>query len=197
MNILFFDTETTGLPLRNANWETDFEIFPHIVSISWSFMGEMKDRIIYPDSYEISLESTAIHGITTQQAINEGLPFEEVIADFINDCRSADKLVGFNVYFDTSTIKANILRSIGEDWKKGVNSALDKSKRIDLMRKTMKFVGMRKPNGSFKFPSLSDLYEKLFNEGFNAHSSKDDVMATEMCYLKCIELGIIEESPAK
>ena len=40
------------------------------------------DAIIYPNDFQISQDSIAIHGITHQQAEREGRPFTEVFLDF-------------------------------------------------------------------------------------------------------------------
>jgi DNA polymerase-3 subunit alpha len=70
-------------------------------------------------------------------------------------------------------------------------SSLDKSKRIDLMYKTIKFVGARKKNGSGKFPTLIELYWKLFEKSFPAHDAGEDVKATKRCYDELVKMGMI------
>jgi len=192
-NILVFDTETTGLAPKGAHWGKDFVKFPHIVQISWSFNGEMKDYIIYPDGYEIPQESTDVHGISTEKAIAEGVPLSGVIDEFMVDCNMAEWLVGHNVYFDVSTIKANAIRLYGTKIIGMMNIALDKTKRIDTMYKTIKFCDkwqVKNPKMR-KFPTLVELYEKLFDETFPAHNSADDVRATERCFYKLLELKTI------
>lgn len=200
---LFFDTETTGIAPKGANWETDYKLFPHIVQLSWkrSDQDEVKDYIIKPEGYEIPEETTAIHGITTEKALKEGDFFENVIRLFIKDCLEADKIVGHNIYFDTSNLKANVLRHVeisGEygpfdkKWSEQIIHALNKDKRIDTMMKTVKFCSIPFSNGKGnKWPTLIELHRKLFNEDFPAHNSKHDVLATEKCFNKLVELNII------
>jgi len=52
-NTLFLDIETTGLPPKGAKYDVDYELFPHIVQMSWVFNDIEKDYIIYPSGYEI------------------------------------------------------------------------------------------------------------------------------------------------
>lgn len=33
-DVLFFDTETTGIPDRAAHWDTDFMDYPHVVQLA-------------------------------------------------------------------------------------------------------------------------------------------------------------------
>lgn len=189
--VLVFDSETTGLIPKGVNYKTDYDQFPYLVQLSWLFDGEMKDFIIYPDGWTIPESSTKIHGITTDMAIKDGHNFNDVIIEFINDCHQADTLIGFNLYFDTSIIKANVRRAMPDSFIDLTDCALDKSKRLDLMYKVIKFVGARKENGSGKFPTLVELYRKLFNEDFPAHNSAEDVKATKRCYDELINLGVI------
>lgn len=194
-----FDTETTGLAPKGANWETDYEEFPHIVQLSWkrSDQEEVNDFIIKPDGYEIPKPASDIHGITTEKAIREGVCFDQLINTFINDVLIADKVIGHNIYFDTSNLKANVLRFI----KRGlldnsdidsISQGLDKSKRVDTMMKTISYCGIpREYGGGYKFPKLTELYKKLFNKEFDAHNSRNDVLATERCYLGLVKRKLL------
>ena len=75
---LFFDTETTGLPL---NWKapvTNTSNWPRMVQLAWLHYdanGKLLDsgnHIIRPEGFSISLEATKIHGISTEKALAEG-----------------------------------------------------------------------------------------------------------------------------
>jgi DNA polymerase III epsilon subunit-like protein len=193
-DILIFDVETTGLPPRNAKYDTDYNSFPHIVQIAWWFNGVHRNHIIKPVRYEIPEETTEIHGITTEQALEEGELFQAVILDFLEDCLIAKKIIAHNVYFDVSIVKANILR-VGCDrgtFDNVVSPALDKSKRIDTMMKTIKFVDAKYPDGrGGKWPRLEELYFKLFEETFPAHNAHEDVKALLRCIEPLVENGVI------
>lgn len=190
-NLLFFDTETTGLPPKKADYRTDYEQFPHLVQLAWHFNGELKNYLILPDGYEIPAEAIAVHGITNERAWHDGYPLYEVASMFLTDCLCADRLVGHNIYFDVSTIKANIIRSFGPNELMKANIALDKSKRIDTMYKAMKLVGSRQANGAGKFPTLEETYLYLFGETFPAHNAAEDVRATKRVFDELQRMEII------
>jgi len=194
-NYLVFDCETTGLVPKGADYKTDFEQFPHIVQLSWYFNGEYHDYIIKPEGWTIPEEAAKIHGITTEIALEKGKPINAVLLIFINDCEHAEKLIGHNIFFDTSIVKANIRRELIHvyDAIDDISDlALDKSKRIDTMMKTIKFVGAKFKDGKVgKFPTLVELHTKLFGEIFNAHNALDDVKATKECYEELVRLKII------
>ena len=194
-DVLFFDTETTGIPERSWNWDTDFEQYPHVVQIAWLHGCKVETHIIRPDGWEIPQETVDVHGITTEYAFEHGEPFASVVDMFIQDCHDAGLICGHNIHFDTSIIKANILRELGREYydANDVENALYKGKRIDTMRPTMKWVDARMANGRLKFPNLSELYSRCFpGESFPAHDALEDVKAVAKCLPVILELGLVE-----
>lgn len=194
-DVLFFDTETTGIPDRSANWETDFAEYPHVVQLAWIHGDIVEKHIIRPDGWEIPDDAVAVHDITTEYALEHGEPFATVIAQFIQDCHEAGLICGHNIHFDTSIIKANILRDLGREYydAERVEDALFKGKRIDTMRPTMKWVDARTSAGRLKFPRLEELYSRCFpGETFPAHDALQDTMAVARCLPVILELGLVE-----
>ena len=189
--ILFFDTETTGLPPKDAKWETDYEQFPRICQLSWIYAGREENHIIRPDGWVIPQEATDVHGITNEYAQEHGEPLADVIGKFIADCYAAKLICGHNVYFDISTVKSELMRKASFD--QFADDALYKGKRIDTMRPTMKWVDARMANGRLKFPNLSELYSRCFpGETFPAHNAIEDVKAVARCLPVIVELGLVE-----
>ena len=194
-DVLFFDTETTGVPDRTAKWDVDFPSYPHVVQLAWMHGCKVENHIIRPDGWEIPQETVEVHGITTEYALEHGEPFAVVADMFIQDCHDAGLICGHNIYFDTSIIKANILRELGREYydANDVESALYKGKRIDTMRPTMKWVDARMANGRLKFPNLTELYSRCFpGESFPAHDALEDVKAVAKCLPVILELGLVE-----
>lgn len=194
-DVLFFDTETTGIPDRSAKWDSDFMDYPHVVQMAWLHGCKVETHIIRPDGWEIPQETVDVHGITTEYALEHGEPFASVVDMFIQDCHDAGLICGHNIHFDTSIIKANILRELGREYydANDVETALYKGKRIDTMRPTMKWVDARMANGRLKFPNLPELYSRCFpGETFPAHDALADVKAVARCLPVIVELGLVE-----
>lgn len=194
-DVLFFDTETTGIPDRSAKWDVDFNEYPHIVQIAWMYGDVAESHIIRPDGWEIPDETVDVHGITTEYAMEHGEPFVFVIDRFIAFALKAGLLCGHNIHFDTGIVKANILRELGHEYydANDVETALFKGKRIDTMRPTMKWVDARMANGRLKFPNLGELYARCFpGETFPAHDALADTKAVARCLPVILELGLVE-----
>lgn len=194
-NILFFDTETTGLPPKNAKWDEDFNEFPYLAEIAWIFGRKTESHIIRPDGWTIPEDASKIHGITQEYAAEHGEPLAEVLEKFIADCRQAHLICGHNIYFDISVVKANIMRHLGKEFYNAadVEMALFKGKRIDTMRASMKWVDARFSSGRLKFPSLMELYSRCFpDETYQEHQALDDVRAVVRCLPILVDEGLIE-----
>lgn len=192
-DVLCFDCETTGIPEKGMKWDEDFLRFPRPVTMAWAFGDTERHEIIRPQGWDIPTETVAIHGVTTEQADNEGKPFVEVVTEFLNDAEKCQFICAHNIYFDTSIIKAAIMALCPELADKA-ESALFKGKRIDTMYKTIKFVSAKYPNGRpGKYPRLEELFAKLFDGAtFPAHNALEDVRALRKCLPPLVEMGIVE-----
>ncbi|WP_281724459.1 3'-5' exonuclease [Hoylesella shahii] len=199
-DVLFFDVETTGVPEKGLKWDVDFDKFPFVVQFAWLKDGVLKKHLIKPITpkgiaFEIPKETTEIHGVSTELAMREGRLFEDVVQEFVQDCTASPLICAHNIYFDTSIIKANIMRYLGKEYYDSkVDGALFKGKRIDTMMKTMKFVGATFPNSSrIKFPTLEELYARCFDgKKFGAHDAGEDVKALAECLPIIVELGFVK-----
>jgi len=185
---LYLDVETTALPRKDYKWDKDFLKFPRIVSIAWRMGGRDNYYILNQSFKPIPESATKIHGITDEMCARSTHFPKDIFPLLIRDAMEADHIVGFNLYFDTSMFKANVLRVYGPDSPHVANAiqALDKSKRIDVMRRTAKF------NGGWI--QLAELYKKLFDSEIRGHHALEDVVALERCHNKLIEMGILKDS---
>jgi DNA polymerase III epsilon subunit-like protein len=86
--IIFFDTETTGLPKnRNSNALESKDNWPDIVSVAWAVYehnGTLVKKgysIVKPDGWIIEQGSINVHGITEEKAYAEGRDLYEVLSE--------------------------------------------------------------------------------------------------------------------
>lgn len=183
---LTVDTETTGLPSKGADWETEYTCFPYCLSMSWKFNNKIHYYLIHQDGRKVPAEATRCNGITTRMAnSNTAKPAKWVFDLFIKDALLCDTIVGHNLYFDLSIIKAHAIRVYGEGSKELalLNEGLHKDKRIDTMRATVRLFG--------KWPKLTDLHQYLFKKDFAAHDAMEDMLATDRSYLELRKRKII------
>ncbi len=187
---LFFDTETTGLPKSWKAPVSDLNNWPRLVQLAYLLfdMNGNKvsegDFIIKPNGFTIPKEASKIHGITNEIANDEGKPIAEVLLDFNLLINESGFLVAHNMAFDEKIVGSEMLRN-------GFKNVIPAKKKICTMQSTTNFCKINGPYG-FKWPKLSELYQKLFNADFeDAHNAMVDITVTAKCFWELRKLGKI------
>ena len=187
---LFFDTETTGLPISWKAPLTDLSNWPRLVQLAYLLYDENgnkisgTDYIIKPEGFTIPTDATRIHGISTERAIREGIALQTVLQDFQYLINQAEYLVAHNMSFDEKIVGAEFLRNRMQD-------STSTKRKICTMQSTTNFCAIYGPYG-YKYPKLSELHYKLFRTGFEeAHNAVVDINATAKCFWELRRLGKI------
>lgn len=162
---MFFDTETTGLPV---DWKTPAvdspNNWPHLVSISWilyditnNVMELNRNYTIYPETWDIPEESSAIHNITYEHAILNGHALRHVMNELLH--QRYDVLIAHNMNFDYNVLVNAIQWDLNlPEWL----NRLPKARRC-TMEVSTNMCKLPSPRGSgYKYPKLSELYEHIF-----------------------------------
>ena len=180
---LFFDTETTGLPLSWRAPVEDLDNWPRMVQIALVLYEDgikisNNNYIIKPEGFEIPIESSKIHGITNEHATKEGISLQEVLKEFKSSAGKADFLVAHNMSFDQMIVGAELLRN-------NMQNFLVSKDRICNMEISTNFCASPSIHGysGYKWPKLSELHMKLFGKEFgDSHNALADVEATAKCF---------------
>ena len=191
MIALFFDTETTGLPL----WKepSDDPNQPHVVDLScelWDVPGvQMIERYdaIVNIGVPIPEDMTAIHGITDEMAAAGEAP-GDVLTEFMRLVAASDLLVGHNVSFDIRMMRIMAARHTGEKWE-----PLQPS--FCTMRKSTNLVKAIKPTAKrpddWKWPTLTEAMRHFFDEDHgDAHRAAPDCAAARRVYFALHEQAV-------
>lgn len=188
---LVFDTETTGLPRDWNAPKSDFSNWPRVVQLAWHLYDEVgrlleaNDIIIRPDGFTIPYNATRVHGITTEYALEHGIPLTEALGIFAAVLEKSAILAGHNLNFDTTVLGVEYLRS-------GMADPIESKQVLDTCTEETASL-CRLPGGKggkFKLPNLGELHNHLFGEGFDeAHNAAADVGATARCFLELLRTG--------
>lgn len=189
---LIFDTETTGLPQNYNAPVTDTANWPRMVQLAWECHDQYgtllsdKSFIVRPENYTIPQASVQVHGITTEKALEVGVPLEEVLVEFESDLLQMSYIIGHNVSFDICILGAEYIR-------KGITTRLHEITSVCTKETSTDFCALPGgKNGKFKWPTLAELHTRLFNESFNeAHNAAADVAATARCFFELLRIGVI------
>ena len=189
--LLFFDVETTGLPKNRFAQISDSANWPRIVQFAWVATDykfnelEAKSYIIKPTNYVIPKESSKIHGITHNMAVENGNFIKEVLTEFEEQTNKATHLIAHNIDFDHKVVQSEFHRNdLGVFHLKPT---------ICTMMKSASYVGIKNKNGTNKWPTLEELYKKLFKKEFKgAHNAMCDVRATVISFRSLSKSRIID-----
>lgn len=207
---LFFDIETTGLlgaKKDDINY-CNSKHFPNIVQLSWQLHqyedGDLQlvteaDYIIKPDGYTIPVESSKIHQITQEIALEKGIPIRNALSQFFVDLNFYKNtyLVCHNIEFDVTILFYHLFKCDKEKFMLFRNNSsiqcictmLD-SVELCKLPSVSKF---KKPNDLYKYPKLSELYRHLFScEPIGQlHNSRFDVECTIKCFTELMKRDIL------
>lgn len=188
---IFVDTETTGLPLDYNAPITNSYNWPRMVQICWleyDINGNeisSNDYIIKPDGYQIPLSSTRIHSITQSSALSTGHDLKTVLTNLSDSIQNAQVLVGHNIEFDLNVIGAELYRM-------NINNSLSSKKKFCTMKSTKEFCAISNSYG-YKFPTLQELYYKIFKNPFTgAHNALADINATAKCFWELKKMNKVQ-----
>lgn len=196
---LFYDTETTGLPLFNDPSEDPRQ--PHIVQcaallvdLDTRTMIAGFDTIVRPDGWTIPDDVAKIHGITTERASAMGVG-EAVMLNMLLDLWGcAEVRIAHNETFDARIVRIAAKRYFGDVapegcagpiadiWKAGVAECTARlATPICKLPPTPKMVAAGR--GHYKTPNLSEAFQHFFGKPFEgAHSASADVQACMAVY---------------
>lgn len=178
--VLFFDTETTGIP----DWKSpsDAEHQPHLVQLAGILADpetreEIKtiDVIIKPDGWSIPDEVAEIHGITTERALDEGIPEADALEQFLELYRESHLRIAHNTTFDNRIIRIALKRFCpdlisDQEWK-------------DRERYYCTHLNAKKVMGGNSGHTLAEVYEHFVGKPLeDAHTAMADARACMAIY---------------
>lgn len=112
---LFYDTETTGLPLFKEPSEHPGQ--PHIVQLGAVLVDldsrtvhSTLDVIVKPEGWTVPDEVATIHGITHDLALAVGVPEAEAVGMLLAMWQRADCRIGHNEPFDARIVRIALMR---------------------------------------------------------------------------------------
>ena len=189
---LFFDASALSMP---AHWKAAVEDtyhWPRLVHLAWELVDkdsniiETASKLIKPAGFEIPYSSTDWHGVDHDVAMEQGEEISDVLKAFAAVVRKAEYVVAFNMQFNEMIVGAEYFRA-------NIPNPLVAAEKICLMRESTYFCKIPAPGGRYKWPSLSQLFQKCFGHKFEGANEADkDVRAASMCFFKLLELDELD-----
>jgi DNA polymerase-3 subunit epsilon len=196
--ILFFDTETTGMPDHRLPYEHPSQ--PHIVQFAWILAEagagiSSEGSVIIDAGVSIPEAAARVHGITTERAKSEGIPPRTAMSLFVNLARKAKAICCHNLAFDELMIEISLnrceqgrARNELRGMKKLCTMKLATDRCQLLPTQKMLAAGIT----GFKAPSLLEAHTIIVGEAFDgAHDARFDVRACRRVFeqIRLLERG--------
>ena len=193
--ILFFDTETTGIPAYSL--APDDECQPHIVQLA-AIMTEDDGtergsfNLIVDPPIDIPEQASDVHGITKEITSRSGVTPVAAIALFGLFASRCDRIVAHNLKFDLALIETARLRC-----KRSIILPFYRICTMDLATPILNLAptdrmvkaGFNKP----KPPKLEECIRHFYDEDLNgAHDALVDVRACARVYFELVSMGAVQ-----
>jgi DNA polymerase-3 subunit epsilon len=188
VNLLFFDTDTTGLP----DWRSpsDASHQPHVIQAAAILTDELGNElhewqtIIQPGPGAVMApEALAAHGISLDRAMDEGVPLADAWRDFCDLIAQANGIVGHNISFDIRIMRIAGARANGLKWECPLPHRCTMKMATPIVNipptEKMLAAGFSKP----KSANLAECVRFFFDEDHGgAHDALADVKASKRVY---------------
>jgi DNA polymerase III subunit epsilon len=199
MKIIFFDTETNGLPKNYKASVLEVDNWPRVIQFAWEVYDTEAGAavsqafLIKPEGWQIPTEKFWLdNGFHQKSSLEKGVPIQEVLPQFIEWVNSCDVLVAHNIGFDHPIIGAEMVRA-GMKTAKKLHKICTMEATIQLCK--IPFGNSKYGNrpGNYKWPKLEELYQFLFKKPMEgAHDACADVRACRECFLELVKRGVIK-----
>ena len=194
MKVLVFDTETSGLPVGRNPSILETEKWPHMVQLSYIVYDTTENKLIHckddiikiPKHVNISEESVSLHVINHDISNVKGIKVKTAINEFNTYLNECELVIGHNISFDKRII---MVESIRQHMRQHFTTAGVRKPEYCTMKNSVDICKIeavsKKGEKYFKYPNLSELYKKLFDDTHkNVHNSLIDVILCLRCYCK-------------
>ncbi len=181
--IIVFDTETTGLTQSSLPPEHPQQ--PRLVQLGILLLTDKHetvasaDLIVRPEGYQIPEAAARCHGITTDIALEVGIPLASVLSVFSQLRANAAEAVAFNLQFDKLVMEASFCqlgKPPSRGWPDKMTCCMEMATPIMDLPPTarMQAAGFLKN----KPPNLVEAHRYFVGRDFkNAHSAMADARA--------------------
>ena len=193
---LFIDTELSDIP---ETWFNDSPSGPRLVQLSWILTDSGRNHLaheshIIKPKTPVTAMAAAVHGITTEMAIERGERIEKVLVRFNEAVNQARLIIGYNIRLDELVINAELSRTgiksnfPGERKKclleyyktvRGNNPAKSRANRTVIPHETGQLFRINNPAKSIGSLTLEAISQQLFNHAYN---DLTDVELIEKCF---------------
>jgi len=189
-NLLFIDTEASGLPKKWNLPYSNVDNWPFSVQISWLIYNQsgnfikQENHYINDNDFKITPAALNIHGITQEFLKQHGEPRHEILQRLAQDIQVYQPLlIGHFMELDLHMISADFFRS-------GIENQALNLYTFCTMVATKQLIH----HPQSKYLRLGELYQLLFDKELkHQHNALNDATATAQCFFELLKRGEIDD----
>ena len=200
MNVLFFDTETTGLTVPGKDPTDPAQPMPVQLGMKLD-ASDRKERgafnfLIRTEGWQVNPQAAAITGIDNAIADRYGIDLIAGMEAFFDSIHNVDVAVAHNARFDVTVMR----RATMVYCEKTGHEYFDPFENVQVvctMLASMNIVRAKpKRNGQWKWPKLEECVKFFFGETLmGAHDALVDVRATARVFYHLKDTGVFDAEP--
>ncbi len=205
MKVLFFDTETNGLPKDRRALPQQVDSWPRILQLGWALVDiqdngamtvcDARSVVLNPGDLVWNAESAAIHGITQDRVQSEGISSAQALAQFKSLVQQSHVIIAHNMAFDKPILRAEYFRLDPSEsfywWTPYEYCTMEATKHLCKLP----FANGRpgKPSDPYKLPKLVELHTYLFGSpgDYVFHDALSDVQCTIACFRELLARRLV------
>lgn len=211
--ILFYDTETSGLPKKRNAPPNQHELWPYMLQYASMLVeadmvnGELQTTVVSRDMayvqpfqddvqrFTIDPGAAKANGLTIDFLKERGIPVDKVINTAMDNISRCDIIVAHNIQFDRNVLLAEAFRH-GTVVGSVLSAEFLKRRSICTMLHGTHYckIPMKRPQAgkAYKWPKLSELYGTLFAETADVeHEAVEDTETLSKCFFEMVKRDII------
>lgn len=201
MNVLFFDTETTGLNKPKLDPTHPDQPMPvqlgmKLDALNRAEVGAVNLLIKTHGRWDVHPKAAEVTGITAPLADAYGIELITAYETWLDLTEAADLLVAHNARFDI-TVMRRCAKVYSEDTGTEYKDPFAGKKVICTMLAAMDIVkAPPKRNGQWKWPKLEECTQHFFGyKSDGAHDALVDVRDTAKVFYHLMDTGVFESNP--
>ena len=195
VKVIVFDTEMTGLPLEELNFNIP-DVWPFIIQLSYILYDTetngvkiFNKYIDIPDDVIITKGSIAVHNITKEKIANvpseNRATIKDALNEFFRDIKQVDIVVGHHVIYDRKIVIAELLRLSEKKDSPQIQYMMDDNNFECTMTKTKNIckIKYKDKNGKYKIkkPKLLESYSHFFGNTLNEKTLHNALVDALVC----------------
>lgn len=194
-NVLFFDTETTGLAKEHLTPTHPTQPMPMQLGLKLDSHNRTEraamNFLIKPQAWSIERKASEITGITDSLAKDFGTHFITASEMFLDMIDNASVVVAHNIAFDVTVMRRAIFVYSEMMQIPYVDPFAGKTMICTMMASLNIVKAIPKRNGQWKWPKLSEAVKFFFNEELiGAHDALVDVRGCARVYYELLDMGV-------